>query len=293
VTKAESTTGATLAPQSDRSIRASGAANKGLYTIDTLATNGAITAVRLEALTAADLPSQGPGLPQNGNFVVTELELFAGMPDKPAEMRKIKLVKGLSDFDQQGFSAAAAIDGKNNDQGGWAIANATGAEHWVVFALEAPLTLGKGEVLQWRIHQNHDAPDHRLGKFRLSVGQHEGELALGLPESFQAIGAIPRAAWTPELTQQGANYLKVSSAELKGLQANVQKESQALPEDEQVLVLAKRIERLGTPLPEDSRLLRLRADAKESEGQLVNARLTSAQDLVWALINSPAFLFNH
>jgi hypothetical protein len=59
------------------------------------------------------------------------------------------------------------------------------------------------------------------------------------------------------------------------------------------VVLAKRIERLGTPLPEDSRLIRLRADVKESEGQLGNARLTSAQDLVWALINSPAFLFNH
>ncbi|MFM9061666.1 MAG: hypothetical protein ACKOOI_01325, partial [Pirellula sp.] len=73
----------------------------------------------------------------------------------------------------------------------------------------------------------------------------------------------------------------------------VQKESQPLPEDDQVLVLAKRIERLSTPLPEDSRLLRLRADAKESEGQLCNARLTSAQDLVWALINSPAILFNH
>ena len=292
-TKAESTTGATLVPQSDRSIRASGGANKGLYTIDTTATSGAITAVRLEALSAADLPAQGPGLPPNGNFVVTELELFAGMPDKPEQMRKIKLVKGLSDFDQQGFSAAAAIDGKNNDQGGWAIANATGVEHWAVFALEAPLTLAKGEVLQWRIHQNHDAADHRLGKFRLSVGQHEGDLALGLPESFRAIGSVPRAAWTPELTKEGMNYLRLSSAELKGLQANVQKESQALPEDEQVLVLIKRIERLGTPLPEDSRLLRLRADAKESEAQLGNARLTSAQDLVWALINSPAFLFNH
>lgn len=292
-TKAEATTGATLTPLSDRSIRAAGGANKGLYTIDTVATNGAITAVRLEALTAPDLPSQGPGLPPNGNFVVTELELFVGMPDKPAEMRKIKLVKGVTDFDQQGFSAAAAIDGKNNDQGGWAIANAVGVEHWAVFALEAPLTLQKGEVLQWRIHQNHDAPEHRLGRFRLSVGQHEGELALGLPESFRAIGAIPRASWTPELTKDGMNYLKLSSAELKGLQANVQKESQPLPEDEQVLVLAKRIERLSTPLPEDSRLLRLRADAKESEGQLGNARLTSAQDLVWALINSPAFLFNH
>ena len=292
-TKAEATTGASLAPQADRSIRASGGANKGLYTIDTVVNQGAITAVRLEALTAPDLPAQGPGLPQNGNFVVTEIELFAGAADKPAEMRKIKLVKGLTDFDQPSFSAAAAIDGKNNDQGGWAIATATGVEHWAVFALEAPLTLQKGEVLQWRIYQNHDAPEHRLGRFRLSAGQHEGELALGLPESFRALSAIPKAAWTPELTKEGMNYLKLSSAELKGLQANVQKESQPLPEDEPSVVLAKRIERLGTPLPEDSRLIRLRADVKESEGQLGNARLTSAQDLVWALINSPAFLFNH
>jgi hypothetical protein len=37
----------------------------------------------------------------------------------------------------------------------------------------------------------------------------------------------------------------------------------------------------------------MRADAKESESQLGNARLTAAQDLAWALINSPAFLFNH
>jgi hypothetical protein len=292
-TKAEATTGASLAPQADRSIRASGGANKGLYTIDTVVNQGAITAVRLEALTAPDLPAQGPGLPPNGNFVVTEIELFAGAADKPAEMRKIKLVKGLTDFDQPSFSAAAAIDGKNNDQGGWAIATATGVEHWAVFAIEAPLTLQKGEVLQWRIYQNHDAPEHRLGRFRLSAGQHEGELALGLPESFRALGAIPKAAWTPELTKEGMNYLKLSSAELKGLQANVQKESQPLPEDEPSVVLAKRIERLGTPLPEDSRLIRLRADVKESEGQLGNARLTSAQDLVWALINSPAFLFNH
>lgn len=292
-TKAEATTGASLAPQADRSIRASGGANKGLYTIDTVVNQGAITAVRLEALTAPDLPAQGPGLPPNGNFVVTEIELFAGAADKPAEMRKIKLVKGLTDFDQPSFSAAAAIDGKNNDQGGWAIATSTGVEHWAVFALETPLTLQKGEVLQWRIYQNHDAPEHRLGRFRLSAGQHEGELALGLPESFRALSAIPKAAWTPELTKEGMNYLKLSSAELKGLQANVQKESQPLPEDEPSVVLAKRIERLGTPLPEDSRLIRLRADVKESEGQLGNARLTSAQDLVWALINSPAFLFNH
>jgi hypothetical protein len=233
-------------------------------------------------------------LPPNGNFVITEIELFAGAPDKPQEMRKLKLIKGVTDFDQPGFSAGAVIDGNATDaNGGWAVFGATGVEHWAVFALETPVSLQKGEVLQWRIHQVHNAENHRLGKFRLSVGQHEGDLNLGLPESFSTFASVPRESWNPELTKEGMNYIKVSSAELKGLQANVQKESQALPEDDQVIVLTKRIERLSTPLPEDSRLLRLRADAKESESQLGNGRLTAAQDLVWALINSPAFLFNH
>jgi WD40 repeat protein len=291
--KAESTTGAQLIPHSDRSIRAVGAANKGIYTVDTPAPSAPITSIRLEALTAPDLPSQGPGLPPNGNFVVTELELFAGMPDKPESLRKIKLVRGLTDFDQGGFSAAAVIDDKLNDQGGWAVFGATGVEHWAVFALAEPLMLQPGEILQWRIHQFHDAESHRLGRFRLSVGKHDGELMLGLPESLSAIAAIPRSQWNPQLVKEGLDYFRGASSELMGLRATVQRESQPLPEDEQVVVLKKRIERLALPLPDDSRLVRLRSDTKESESQLANARLTAAQDLAWALINSPAFLFNH
>ena len=38
---------------------------------------------------------------------------------------------------------------------------------------------------------------------------------------------------------------------------------------------------------------RLRRDVELSAKQLEKARLTFAQDLAWALINSPAFLFNH
>jgi WD40 repeat protein/mono/diheme cytochrome c family protein len=292
--KTESTTGAQLVPQSDRSIRAHGAAGKGVYTIETVAPSATITSVRLEALTAPDLPNQGPGLSaSNGNFVVTELELFAGDPQRPETLRKIKLAKGLTDFDQAGFSAAAVIDDKLNDQGGWAIFGATGAEHWAVFALAEPLNLQAGEVLQWRIHQFHDAENHRLGRFRVSVGKHEGELMLGLPESLTAIGAVPRDKWNPQIAKEGLDYFRASSSELMGLRAVVQRESQPLPEDEQVVILRKRIERLSQPLPDDSRLLRMRADAKESESQLSNARLTAAQDLAWALINSPAFLFNH
>jgi hypothetical protein len=70
-------------------------------------------------------------------------------------------------------------------------------------------------------------------------------------------------------------------------------ENRPLPEDEQVVALKKRIERLSAPLQDDSRLVRLRVDVKESLAQKGQARLTAAEDITWALINSPAFLFNH
>ena len=40
-------------------------------------------------------------------------------------------------------------------------------------------------------------------------------------------------------------------------------------------------------------LAQLRKDFEMSDTQLKNKRLTAAQDLAWALINSPAFLFNY
>jgi hypothetical protein len=47
------------------------------------------------------------------------------------------------------------------------------------------------------------------------------------------------------------------------------------------------------PIVLDPKLVQLRRDAELSARQLANKRLTNAQDLAWALINSPAFLFNH
>jgi hypothetical protein len=43
----------------------------------------------------------------------------------------------------------------------------------------------------------------------------------------------------------------------------------------------------------DPQLVLLRQDIEMSIKQAAARRLTAAQDTAWALINSPAFLFNH
>jgi hypothetical protein len=47
------------------------------------------------------------------------------------------------------------------------------------------------------------------------------------------------------------------------------------------------------PVVVEPLLASLRRDAALSRQQLANQRLTAAQDLAWALINTPGFLFNH
>lgn len=291
--KTDSSNKATLIPQADRSIQVKGSGDKTTYTISTVPVLQEFNAVRLEALASSDLKGNGPGLSANGNFVVTELEVFVGPADKPKELRQVKLVKGFTDFDQQGFSAAAVIDDKPRDQGGWAINGAEGTDHWAVFSTSETVKLQPGEIVQWRIHQYHNAENHRLGRFRLSVGTYGGELSLGLSETLTAISQVPKNARTPEISKTSFDYLKIASTEGKKLNSVLNKEKQPLPEDEVVVTLKKRIERLSIPVADDGRLVRMRSDVKESENQLKQRRLTMAEDVTWALINSPAFLFNH
>jgi hypothetical protein len=66
-----------------------------------------------------------------------------------------------------------------------------------------------------------------------------------------------------------------------------------LPADPKLEQLKKELEYARRPIPEDAQLAALRRDLERSSTQLKNRRLTAAQDLAWALINSPAFLFNH
>ena len=70
------------------------------------------------------------------------------------------------------------------------------------------------------------------------------------------------------------------------------KEKRPLPSDPKMDSLKAALVQAEAPIRQDPKLLGLRSDAKFSSEQVSNNRLTVAQDLAWALINSPAFLFN-
>ncbi|MSR56424.1 MAG: DUF1553 domain-containing protein [Planctomycetaceae bacterium] len=169
-----SASGAVLVPQSDGSFLASGAnPETDVYTIVVDSAVTAVVAIRLEVLTDPSLPNSGPGRAENGNFVVSELEVSVaglGTPDRAAPLR---LRNAQADFSQDNFAVAAAIDGDKGSASGWAIFS--GAGPWNVnrtatFDVENPLRTQQGARITLTIHQQLGR-NHNLGRFRISVGQ--------------------------------------------------------------------------------------------------------------------------
>ena len=65
-----------------------------------------------------------------------------------------------------------------------------------------------------------------------------------------------------------------------------------LPIDPGILSRREAQVKAEEPIRLDPKLVQLRQDSEQSKTQITNKRLTATQDLTWALINNPAFLFN-
>ncbi|MFN0053794.1 MAG: hypothetical protein ACKV0T_16565 [Planctomycetales bacterium] len=158
-TEMKSEKGATLTFHSDGSILASGT-NPELdaYTITAKPGVTDIVALRLEALPDPSLANSGPG--RQGNFVLTELEVF--------QQEELARISGATQtFAQEvGFTAARAVD--RNHGTGWAIWPKTGQAHSAYFQFEAPMHLADTQTLRVNLHFGSDVR-HTLGRFRLSV----------------------------------------------------------------------------------------------------------------------------
>jgi WD40 repeat protein/mono/diheme cytochrome c family protein len=276
----------------DRSIAATGDKDPAIYTITAKSNLPQITALRLEALADAELPSQGPGRADNGNFVVTEVEFSMATADKPKDFIKQTFASAVVDFSQDGFAADQVFDGQEKDQRGWAVSGALGISHWMVLRLKKPLEVPEGALLQVKLFQYHNSPGHRLGRFRLSVTHASGEVPLGLAEEFAAVASTPEGQRTESQKKLVEGYIEKTDAGLRKLQAALATAKQRVPPDPLVVSMERRVAFLKQPTPEDRKLVQLRSDVDQSKQQLDQLQLTAAQDLAWALINSPAFLFN-
>ncbi len=290
----KTSTGAKLDRQEDLSILASGPNDKqGNYTLSASTDLKNITAIKLEILTDDTLPKRGPGRSAGGNFVLTEFTLQAWEKGKPDAKKEVKLANAKADFAQDGYTIESAIDGMNPNSGnGWATSPRVSEDRFATFELAEPLTFEADTVLHFTMDQQYQDKTHSIGKFRISITSAAPPVDFGQPKNILDIVAIPTAERTQEQTQTLLNFVNNRDPELQKKRKELVVANEPVPVDPKLTELQTDLADKQKPLPEDPQLGRLKRAVALSASQLENSRLTMAQDLTWALINSPAFLFN-
>ncbi|MCP4853231.1 MAG: DUF1549 domain-containing protein [Fuerstiella sp.] len=289
-----STSATTLTRQEDLSVIATSSNGLGTYKVVANTDLKGIKAVRLEALADDRQPMKGPGRAPDGNFVLTEFELSAAPSSDPTKAEKVVLENAQADFSQADYAVATAIDGNMAATGnGWAVAPNFGTDHVASFETKQDVGYDGGTVLTFLLHQQFNSGQHSIGRFRLSTTTSTGPIQLeGLPTNVTEILAVAAADRNSEQQAALLAYYRSIDGELKKVETALAKAKRPRPVDPQLKQRRDKLTEVSKPLPIDLKLAQLRADAVLSEEQLKNIRLTAAQDLAWALINSPAFLFN-
>ncbi len=284
--------GTKLTKQADGSVFVEGKNDNGTYTLTAETDLTGITAIRLEALADERLPKGGPGRAPDGNFVLNQLTVTAAPKQGTAPGQPVALTGAVADFSQDNYAIGGAVDGSPNGGKGWAVSPNGGMTHWAVFQTKEPAGFASGTTLTITFQHAFTSKQHSLGRFRVSVTRAKGPVALGLPDDYRRILDTP--AEQRDAKQQATlnRLVRASDPEYAKLLREAAEARKPLPTDPKLADLRSTLEEVSKPVPEDGKLVQLRRDVELSAQQTANPRLTGAQDITWALINSPAFLFN-
>lgn len=128
-----------------------------------------LTAIRLRTLTHESLPQSGPGKASNGNFVLSEFQVFL-------QQSKLPFAAAWSDHSQPKYPVEHAID--SDPKTGWAINTDASqvkakpdlkmnAPHAAVFAFATPVSATDMPI---HVHLLHDInKDYLIGRFAIDV----------------------------------------------------------------------------------------------------------------------------
>jgi hypothetical protein len=246
----------------------------------------------LEALPHVDLPKFGPGHGEGG-FLITEFQVEQASKTNASAWQRLKIVNGATDQIADGLDLSETWNGRG-EQGrreGWGIDRDSGRPHWATFVLDK--AVGEPEGSHFRISIQHRfEPGHEIGRFRIWVTRGEHPEWEGLPADIVSIvKTSPFKRTEAQKARLNAHYRELDPSLLRlGFERELAQ--RPLPPDERMKELEQDLVRASRPVVVDPILNQLRLDVRLSRRQLDDRRLVAAQDLTWALINTPSFLFN-
>ncbi|MBT5691645.1 MAG: DUF1549 domain-containing protein [Opitutae bacterium] len=223
-----------------------------------------------------------------GEMVVKSINFYRN--DAPV---KLAFHKALASFSQKNYAVATAIDGKvaptNN---GWAISPQFKLQ-MASFETKQDIALKGGSELTFTLKQEFQGSMFSLGRFRLAVTNAPRPVTYGISPEIQKLFAVPADKRDDATRKKILDSYKGESSERKLLAKTLAEANTPRPKDPKLNQLEIAIKKASEPLKIPPRVAEYKRAVDLSTQQLGNPRLTAVQDIAWALINNPAFLFNH
>ncbi len=131
----------------------------------------------------------------------------------PSNVRDIRFLTAIADFQQAGFDPEEILDGKTEPENGWAVGGGSGDSHALVLVPGDPIVANEAATLRLIIEQNSPYANHVLGSFRISTTNDEVAIERAhLPKTILAIIEKPVAERTPEETSKLSEHFRLNLA---------------------------------------------------------------------------------
>lgn len=157
------------------------------YTIKVLTHQKGVRAIRINALSDPSLPRKGPGLSDNGNFVLGDVTVTARplAPEDKTKPVKLDLKAGAVTFEQKRYEFAQSVD--NSPNTGWGVAPQMGKDHAGIFEIEGdPVGFDGGTEFTVQLRFSGF---FGLGKLRIAFTDH-AKAKLADAEDMQNLGEL-------------------------------------------------------------------------------------------------------